>query len=197
MPSPPRGLASPSRLATSPSRSGWPRRSRAVSTVGVALDVRSTASVDEAAAAISLDARRADDPRQQRRHQPHRSRGDVPGRRVARRSRRQPHRRLSLLPRVRPRHARGGPWLDRQYLVAQRLMGLPGRAPYAASKAGVVGLTHTFGAEWAGRGVRVNASPSRPRCAHRWSRMRSHVAFSTRRRSSSAHPRGASACRKT
>ena len=36
-------------------------------------------------------------------------------------------------------------------------MGLPGRAPYAASKAGIVGLTHTLGAEWAGRGVRVNA----------------------------------------
>jgi NAD(P)-dependent dehydrogenase (short-subunit alcohol dehydrogenase family) len=36
-------------------------------------------------------------------------------------------------------------------------MGLPGRAPYAASKAGIVGLTHTLGTEWAGRGVRVNA----------------------------------------
>lgn len=36
-------------------------------------------------------------------------------------------------------------------------MGLPGRAPYAASKAGIVGLTHTLGAEWASRGVRVNA----------------------------------------
>lgn len=37
------------------------------------------------------------------------------------------------------------------------VMGLPGRAPYAASKAAIVGLTHTLGAEWAGRGVRVNA----------------------------------------
>lgn len=36
-------------------------------------------------------------------------------------------------------------------------MGLPGRAPYAASKAGIVGLTQTLGVEWAGRGVRVNA----------------------------------------
>jgi 3-oxoacyl-[acyl-carrier protein] reductase len=35
--------------------------------------------------------------------------------------------------------------------------GLPGRAPYAASKAGIVGLTHTLAVEWAGRGVRVNA----------------------------------------
>ncbi len=36
-------------------------------------------------------------------------------------------------------------------------MGLPGRAPYAASKAGIVGLTQTLGTEWAGRGIRVNA----------------------------------------
>jgi NAD(P)-dependent dehydrogenase (short-subunit alcohol dehydrogenase family) len=36
-------------------------------------------------------------------------------------------------------------------------VGMPWRAPYAASKAGVVGLTRTLAVEWAGRGIRVNA----------------------------------------
>jgi NAD(P)-dependent dehydrogenase (short-subunit alcohol dehydrogenase family) len=36
-------------------------------------------------------------------------------------------------------------------------VGMPWRAPYASSKAGVVGLTLTLAVEWAERGVRVNA----------------------------------------
>lgn len=35
--------------------------------------------------------------------------------------------------------------------------GSAGRAPYATTKAAVIGLTSTAGAEWASRGVRVNA----------------------------------------
>ncbi|MFQ5426478.1 MAG: SDR family NAD(P)-dependent oxidoreductase, partial [Gaiellales bacterium] len=40
--------------------------------------------------------------------------------------------------------------------ITGALVGMPGRAPYAASKAGIVGLSRVLAIEWAGRGVRVN-----------------------------------------
>ena len=36
-------------------------------------------------------------------------------------------------------------------------LGLPGRTPYASSKAGVLGLTRVWALEWAGKGVTCNA----------------------------------------
>jgi NAD(P)-dependent dehydrogenase (short-subunit alcohol dehydrogenase family) len=37
------------------------------------------------------------------------------------------------------------------------VVALPGRTPYASSKAGVLGLTRVWGLEWAGKGVTCNA----------------------------------------
>jgi 3-oxoacyl-[acyl-carrier protein] reductase len=49
----------------------------------------------------------------------------------------------------------GGSIVNIASIAAER--GQPGRAPYGATKAGIVGLTRTAAVEWATRGVRVNA----------------------------------------
>jgi gluconate 5-dehydrogenase len=52
--------------------------------------------------------------------------------------------------------ARGGGSIINIASIASELA-LPGRAPYVASKAGVLGLTRALAVEWAGIGIRVNA----------------------------------------
>jgi 3-oxoacyl-[acyl-carrier protein] reductase len=49
----------------------------------------------------------------------------------------------------------GGAVVNIASIAAER--GQPGRAPYGAAKAAVVGLTRTAAVEWAARGIRVNA----------------------------------------
>ena len=57
-----------------------------------------------------------------------------------------------------PRHAgtRGGSLIFTSTFVGHTL-GLPGMAAYAASKAGLIGLTQVLAAEYGAQGVRVNA----------------------------------------
>ena len=58
---------------------------------------------------------------------------------------------------LRPPH--GGARLGRVINLGSILsvIGITGRAPYAASKAGIVNLTRVLALEWADRGVTVNA----------------------------------------
>ena len=73
------------------------------------------------------------------------------------RRRREPPRCLQLPAGRRPHHDRagGGVIVNMASVAAER--GAAGRAPYATTKAAVVGLTRSAAVEWAPHGVRVNA----------------------------------------
>jgi len=51
-------------------------------------------------------------------------------------------------------HRHGGCMINICSLTSQ--VGVPGAAAYGASKAGLVGLTHTLSSEWAKHGIRIN-----------------------------------------
>ena len=67
--------------------------------------------------------------------------------------------------------------------------GCPGRAPYGASKAAIVGLTRVLGVEWAGAASASTPSSPAP-CARRWSRRRSQRRARRAGSRSTARPAG-------
>ena len=123
-------------------------------------DVSDSARVTAIADDLAARGTPATHPRQQRRHR--RDRRPLRGghrRELAAHDERQRQRRLLLLPRLRPPDARAGRGSivnlgSISGLICNRV---PPQAAYNVSKAAVHHITHCLAAEWAPKGVRVNA----------------------------------------
>ena len=69
---------------------------------------------------------------------------------------RQPDRKLPAFARGPARHDEGALGPDHQHNVDRRVTGNPGQANYAASKAGIIGMSKSLASEVATRGITVN-----------------------------------------
>ena len=151
------------RLHLSRARSAGARvRSRRARRAAAARGRGSATSRDEASVAAFFEtvdggARPGRHPGEQRRHRARRARDVLDARAGTRCSSVNLDGAVSLRARRRARHAAAALGPDHQRLVAQRADAAAGQTSYAASKAGLEGLTRALSRDLAAKGVLVNA----------------------------------------